>query len=101
MIFMNAKWAGIFAALWTPTGGESGVLRAELAAKLRFLQQHRIDGVLALASTGEFLLLTPDQRNALLQAAMESAGNLAVIANVSDMRPGVWADLERLVGSVG
>src|SRR5882672_5098397 len=98
---MNAKWAGIFAALWTPTDGEGGVLRAELAANLRFLQQHRIDGVLALGSTGEFLLLTPDQRKALLQAAMESAGDLAVLANVSDIRPGVVADLARFAGGLG
>jgi len=100
-IFMNQKWAGIFSALWTPTDAEGRLLETELAANLRFLQRHRTQGVLALGSTGEFMLLSPEQRKAVLQGVMANAGDLTVIANISDIQPGLVKDLGRFAKSIG
>src|SRR5262245_38686400 len=98
---MNAKWEGIFAALWTPTDAECRLSEPVLAENLRFLRQHHARGVLALGSTGEFMLLFPEQRKALIEGVIKHAGDLTVIANISDIRPGVVADLGRFAKSVG
>ena len=84
---------GACAALWLPTDASGRLLEAELAANLAFLRTHRVTGVLALGSTGEFPQLDLSQRKHALSVVNRLAGSMSVIANVSDIRPKVVAAL--------
>lgn len=92
---------GIFVALWLPTDQEGNLLVAELARNLNFLKQHRISGVLALGSTGEFPQFDLEQRKSILATVAELAAPLPVIANISDIRPRVVAELGRFASRLG
>lgn len=84
---------GILAALWLPTDSDGNLLRAKLESNLRFLKSKGIHGVLALGSTGEFLQFDLAQRKHALTIVAELAAPLPVLANVSDIRPRVVAEL--------
>jgi 4-hydroxy-tetrahydrodipicolinate synthase len=84
---------GVFVALWTPTDSEGRLLSAELAGHVRFLVERRVHGIMALGSTGEFPHLPPERRKELLRSVLDLAGPVPVIANISDIRPAVVADL--------
>lgn len=86
---------GIHAALWLPTDAHGGLMRRELASNLAFLKAHRVRGLLALGSTGEFPYFPPDERKRALDVVVELAAPMPVIANISDIRPSVVADLAR------
>ncbi len=92
---------GIFAALWLPTDSDGNILRDELARNLAFLKQHRVSGVLALGSTGEFPQFDLEQRKAALATVAELAAPLPVIANISDIRPHVVAGLGKFARELG
>jgi 4-hydroxy-tetrahydrodipicolinate synthase len=87
--------------LWLPTDSDGKLLRDELARNLSFLKQHRISGVLALGSTGEFPQFDLEQRKAILATVAELAAPLPVIANISDIRPKVVAELGRFSRQLG
>ncbi|MEO8429246.1 MAG: dihydrodipicolinate synthase family protein [Verrucomicrobiota bacterium] len=92
---------GIIAALWTPTD-EKGRLRVrDMENNLRFICGKNVDGIMALGSTGEFLHLDVTQRKQLLELAVANAGTVPVIANISDIRPAIVADLGRFAGGIG
>lgn len=92
---------GIFAALWTPTDAEGRLLESEVAALVEFLRNRRIHGILTLGSTGEFLHLAPEARKRLVGCVVQQAGPLPVVANISDIRPAVVADLGRSARASG
>lgn len=92
---------GIFAALWLPTDAAGNLLRDELASNLAFLKQSGIHGVLALGSTGEFPQFDLEQRKRALAMVAELAAPLPVIANISDLRPGVVAGLGKFARELG
>ncbi|MGI8785524.1 MAG: dihydrodipicolinate synthase family protein [Acidobacteriota bacterium] len=92
---------GIFAALWTPTDADGRLLESELAALVEFLRNRRIHGVFALGSTGQFLYLEPEARKRLVDCVVQQAGPLPVVANISDIRPAVVADLGRSARASG
>ncbi|WP_438480069.1 dihydrodipicolinate synthase family protein [Oleiharenicola lentus] len=92
---------GILAALWLPTDANGNLLVAELARNLAFLKTRGIHGVLALGSTGEFPQLDLEQRKRALATVAELAAPLPVIANISDIRPGVVAELGRFSRQLG
>lgn len=92
---------GIFAALWLPTDSDGNLLRDDLARNLAFLKRHRISGVLALGSTGEFPQFDLGQRKAALATVAELAAPLPVIANVSDIRPKAVAELGKFARELG
>ena len=92
---------GILAALWLPTDSEGNVCGDALGAHLRWLKGTGFHGVLALGSTGAFPLLSLDQRKAALDLIAEMAAPLPVIANISDIRPGVVAELGRHARALG
>jgi 4-hydroxy-tetrahydrodipicolinate synthase len=98
---MSFRPEGIFVALWTPTDGAGRLLSDELACNVRFLLEHGVHGLMPLGSTGEFLHLTPAQRKALLKKVVRLAGARPVIANISDIRPGVVAELGRFASEIG
>ena len=92
---------GIFTALWLSTDSEGNVRKDDLAAHLRWLKTTGIHGVLALGSTGTFPFMSLDQRKEALDLIAELAAPLPVIANTSDMRPGVVAELGRHARALG
>jgi 4-hydroxy-tetrahydrodipicolinate synthase len=100
-VSLEVPTKGIFAALWLPTDPDGALLRRELAHNLAFLRRHTVSGVLALGSTGEFPQFDLEQRKAALATIAELAAPLPVIANVSDIRPKVVAELGRFSRNLG
>src|SRR5438552_12103785 len=92
---------GIITALWTPTDQRGDLLVEAIKDNLRWQRQHGVNALLALGSTGEFPLLTMQQRNTLLQLVVENAGSTPVIANISDLRPAVVAELGLFARTIG
>ncbi|MBC7369335.1 MAG: dihydrodipicolinate synthase family protein [Undibacterium sp.] len=93
--------SGIFSAQWIPTDSDGRVERAALASHIAFERRHGISGVLALGSTGEFPHFTVDEREALLATVAELAAPLALIANVTDIRPRAAITLGRTARNLG
>ena len=84
---------GILAALTIPVDAQGRLMKRALAAHLTWLRARGIHGVLALGSSGEFPRFTVEERMELLETIAELAGPLPVIANISDIRPEVVAEL--------
>lgn len=90
---MNIKWEGIFTAIWTPTDREGRILERELEGNVALLRKSGVHGVMALGSTGEFLYLDVETRKKFLERVINLVAPLPVIANISDLRPRVVAEL--------
>ena len=86
---------GVIAALWTPTDEKGRLLIRDMESNVRFICGKNVHGIMALGSTGEFLHLDLTQRKQLLELAVAIAGPVPVIANISDIRPAIVADLGR------
>lgn len=97
---METPWQGIFCALWTPTGPDGEILEGVLKSNLAFLRQHRVHGLLALGSTGEFLQLDLAKRKHFLELVVASANGLPVIVNVSDLRPKAVREMARFAKQI-
>lgn len=82
----NAPREGIFAALWIPTQEDGSLMRSALATHLHWLKKRGLHGVLALGSTGEFARMNLRQREEVLEAVIELAAPMPVIANISSIR---------------
>ena len=99
--FSSVPRQGILAALWLPTDAEGRLLTDALRHNLAFIKRHGVSGVLALGSTGEFPQFDLEQRKHLLATVAELAAPLPVIANISDIRPRVVAELGRFARRLG
>ena len=88
---------GVIAALWTPTDEKGRLLIRDMESNVRFICGKNVHGIMALGSTGEFLHLDLTQRKQLLELTVAMAGPVPVIANISDIRPAIVADLGRFV----
>jgi 4-hydroxy-tetrahydrodipicolinate synthase len=97
----NIPKKGILAALWLPTDAEGNLLKRELAANIAWLKARGVYGILALGSTGEFPHMTVAQRQDALATVAELAAPLPVLANISDIRPRVVAELGRTARQLG
>src|SRR5690242_16208500 len=93
--------SGIYSAQWIPTDAEGRIARASLARHLAFERRAGINGVLALASTGEFPHFTVDERKRAIATIVELAAPLPVIANVTDIRPRAAIEIGRFAKSAG
>ena len=100
---MNASvpTKGILAALWLPTDSSQNLPSRELARNIAFIKGHGVHGILALGSTGEFPQLDVEQRKAALELVAGLAAPLPVIANISDIRPRVVAELGQFARRIG
>lgn len=98
---MNSKWSGIYCALWTPTDANGELIISAVRLHLAFLKRAGLHGLLALGSTGEFLHLEVAARCRFLEEVARSADGLRLIANVSDIRPKVVAELCRCAKQIG
>ena len=93
--------SGIWSAQWIPADENGRIDRDGLAAHIDFERRAGIGGILALGSTGEFPHFTVDERRSALDAIVEPASPLPVIANVSHIAPRTAIDLGRHARSVG
>lgn len=97
----TAPRSGIHAALWIPTGESGQVRRQSLARHLAWLKECGVHGILALGSTGEFARMRLSQREEALEAIIEFAHPLPVIANVSSISLDEVIALGRLAERLG
>lgn len=96
----NKSWKGVFCALWTPTDARGRIDSAALKSNLQFVAKAGIEGALALGSTGEFLFLDSVTRKEFL-AKVFAEFNRPVVANISDIRPNVVAELGKFARQQG
>jgi len=92
---------GIIPALWTPTDAAGRILEAELTENLAFIRQHPVHGLMVLGSTGEFVHLDLATRRHLLELVAAAMPGLPAMANISDVRPAVVAELGRAARDLG
>ena len=97
----NFPREGILAALTLPCDPDGRPLETALSDHLGWLKDRGIHGVLGLGSTGEFPLLSVDERKSVLETVAGLAAPLPVIANISDIRPKVVAELGRFARELG
>jgi dihydrodipicolinate synthase/N-acetylneuraminate lyase len=78
-------FAGIRPVLHTPFADAPGapVAHAELAALVRDMAGHGVDGVVALGLASEASALTEDERDAVVQTAVAAAGRLPVTVGIA------------------
>jgi 4-hydroxy-tetrahydrodipicolinate synthase len=86
---------GVIPAVWTPTDADGKLIREGLRKNVEAMKAAGVDSLLALGSTGEFIHLTIAQRKEVLEAVLEFAGSVPVLANISDVNPRTIADLGR------
>ncbi len=92
---------GILVALWLPVDSGGALDRAALRRHFTWLRECGIHGVMALGSSGRFPLMDVKWRRGALEFIAELAEGLPVIANVSDIRPAVVAELGRAAKGLG
>ncbi|MDQ8197708.1 dihydrodipicolinate synthase family protein [Pelagicoccus enzymogenes] len=97
----NLPTEGVLAALCLPVGNDGQLLEPALEAHLSWLRSKGIHGVLALGSTGEFPLMSVDERKEALDTVLKLAGDLPVIANISDINPKNVEALGRHAKAIG
>ena len=92
---------GIIVALWTPTDEHGQLLRRELEANLEFVRARNVHGIMPLGSTGEFVHFETAQRKEILELVARRISPLPIIANISDVRPAVVAELAAHARQIG
>ena len=82
---VHGKLRGIVVALATPLNPDGTVDTEGLRALIDYVAEGGVRGVFVLSSTGEGPLLVDEERQRVIDAAMEAAGGrLAVLVNVSE-----------------
>jgi 4-hydroxy-tetrahydrodipicolinate synthase len=82
---MKLKLEGIWTPMVTPLKPDGEVDLSATRALVNRLIDSGIDGLFPLGTTGEFALLTPEERNKVVKAVVdENDGRLQVIAGISD-----------------
>jgi 4-hydroxy-tetrahydrodipicolinate synthase len=98
---MSPPLEGIIAALWTPTDASGALMGDALRSQLEFIRRAGVHALMPLGSTGEFVFLTPERRSEVLAFVADNSGGLPLVANVSDLVPGVVAGLGRRARELG
>lgn len=98
---MTPRHDGIFVALWSPTDADGRLRETDLTNNLDWLVEQGVHGIMALGSTGEFLHLEIEQRKRVLALAVANQDELPVLANISDLRPRVVAELGGFAREIG
>jgi dihydrodipicolinate synthase/N-acetylneuraminate lyase len=95
--------SGTLAATVTPLrDGGDAVDDAAIAPLIDFLTAGRVDGILALGTTGEGIMLSPDERRAVLARCIEaSAGRLRVAAHCGAQTTAATAGLAAHAAEAG
>jgi 4-hydroxy-tetrahydrodipicolinate synthase len=79
------KLQGIWSPMPTPLTKDGGIDKAGIRTLVDFLVEGGIDGLFPLGTSGEFALLTREERVAVVRAVVDQAnGRVPVFAGVSD-----------------
>jgi 4-hydroxy-tetrahydrodipicolinate synthase len=79
---------GIWSPMPTPFDGNDGVDYARLKELVEYLVDGGVDGLFPLGTTGEFALLTREERKKVVATVVEQAkGRVPVLAGISDPSP--------------
>jgi len=82
---MKLKLEGIWTPMVTPLKADSKVDLGATRTLVNRLIESGIDGLFPLGTTGEFALLTPQERNLVVRTVVDEAnGRVQVIAGISD-----------------
>ncbi|MDQ0513878.1 N-acetylneuraminate lyase [Mycoplasmoides fastidiosum] len=83
----TTKFDGIFPALITPFDQNGRIKENGLREIVRYLiNVQKVDGIYATGSTGEFLLLTPQDKKRVLEIVAEEAkGKITLIAQIGSL----------------
>jgi len=86
---MKLKLEGIWTPMVTPLKADSDVDLQATRDFVNRLVESGIDGLFPLGTTGEFALLTPQERNLVVKTVIDEAnGRVPVIAGISDPSTG-------------
>lgn len=81
----NRRFGGISAAMVTPYD-EHGKLNCEMVTCLtRYIIEGGVDGILVCGSTGEFTVLSTEERKLMAETVAATAGPEKVMVNISSM----------------
>ncbi len=85
---MPLKLEGIWAPMPTPLRKDGSVDRHSIRALVDFLVEGGLDGLLPLGTSGEFALLSHEERRDVLEGVVDQAnGRVPIFAGVSDPSP--------------
>lgn len=83
---MTLKLEGMWSPMATPLNKNGKGINADSAKQLvNFLIENGVDGLLPLGTTGEFALLSDEERSSMLKHVIDEAnGRVPIVAGVSD-----------------
>jgi 2-dehydro-3-deoxy-D-pentonate aldolase len=98
---MSFSFQGVIPAVWTPTDANGALLKDALRSNLQFIQRAKVDALLILGSTGEFIHFSLDERKEILDTAIDFAEGTPVLVNISHTNPRSVAELARHAKTAG
>jgi len=98
---MSFRFEGIHGAVWTPTDAAGALLIEALRENVSFMARAGVNGFLILGSTGEFIHLTTELRQQVVEMIIEFAPQIPATVNISHTNPRVVAELGRHAKSAG
>ncbi|MHB1908453.1 MAG: dihydrodipicolinate synthase family protein [Nitrososphaerales archaeon] len=82
---MALKLEGIFSPMATPLNQDGRVNKESTKNLVNFLVDNGVDGLLPLGTSGEFALLTKEERKVMLECVVDATnGRIPIVAGVSD-----------------
>jgi 4-hydroxy-tetrahydrodipicolinate synthase/2-dehydro-3-deoxy-phosphogluconate/2-dehydro-3-deoxy-6-phosphogalactonate aldolase len=98
----NVPIQGILPALLTPYDASGNVNLEEIKKHLDFLIERGVNGIFALGTNGEFLLLTPDEKRKVIQTVVEHVhGRVPVVVGVGSPGTRETIELARFAANAG
>jgi 4-hydroxy-tetrahydrodipicolinate synthase len=102
MARVEVDWRGCFAVIVTPFTEDGAIDEAAYRRVVDLVLEAGCHGVIAGGSTGEFFLMTPEERTRVFAlAAEQAAGRVPVIACPAAIRTGDVVDLTRAAAAAG
>ncbi len=99
---INVDWYGSFAVIVTPFDADGGIDDDAYRDVVNLVIEAGCHGVISAGSTGEFFLMTNEERKRVFSLAVDQAdGRVPVIAGTSAIRTEDVVDLTRYAGEVG
>ena len=99
---INVDWHGSLPVIVTPFDRDGGIDEDAYRDVVNLVIEAGCHGVISAGSTGEFFLMTNDERKRVFSLAVDTAdGRVPVIAGTSAIRTEDVVDLTRYAGEVG
>lgn len=98
----KVDWHGSFAVIVTPFSKEGDIAENEYRKVVELVIEAGCHGVISAGSTGEFFLMTHEERKRVFSVAVDqAAGRVPVIAGTSAIRTDDVVELTRYAAQVG